>query len=614
MAVVFTSGTTGEPKGAVFTWRQLEAIGDVDGGGRWGNGGRGLSSTSFAHLGYMTKLPQALRGGGTSFLMARWSAGDALDMVERHRITTLGGIPTQVALMLAHDRFESTDTSSVRMIAMGGGPSTAALVREARARFAVPVVVRYTCTEAGVGVGTMPDDPPEDAEETVGRARRGVELTIRADDDRPLAPGDMGHVCLRSPAVMLGYWHDPGATAAAITADGAVRTGDLGYVDERGRLHLSGRSKEMYVRGGYNVYPLEVENVLADHPAVAHVAVVPRLDPVMGEIGVAVVVPRPGEAPTLETLRGHARERLAAYKLPEAIVLTAELPRTAMEKVDRRALAALVGAGPDTPGTVTGTDPPRDEQFVGRVGIEHRGQDGVGHLLALQHVIAQPAVGHPRLEGGPGHLGVPAVGERRRRVSHRHAQDLERGLLGPQAPGHLGQGRFGGAVHPEPWPRSAHRMRRHHHDGMRGAAKMLEGVAHDQRRSHQVGGEHLVPELGRRLGHADERRAPREIEHDVDPAHPRRGLGDEPGAVGPVGHVAAPRPRLTARPSDLVGGLLHQRQAARRQRHPGAGPARGHGQGAPDPRGRAHDEHAAAFQAGGGRHRRLRLQVQIAGR
>ncbi|MGA2520113.1 MAG: AMP-binding protein [Acidimicrobiales bacterium] len=342
IAVVFTSGTTGAPRGAVFGATQLAAIGDIDGGGRWGGGGRGLSSTSFAHLGYMTKLPQTLRGGGTTYLMERWSAGAALEMVARHGITTLGGIPTQVALMLRHERFESTDTSSVRAIAMGGGPATAALVREARRRFGVPVVVRYTCTEAGVGVGTAADDAPEDAEESVGRARRGVELTIRSDDDTVLPAGETGQVCLRSAAVMRGYWHDAEATAAVFTADRSVRTGDLGYVDDRGRLHLEGRSKEMYVRGGYNVFPLEVENVLADHPDVAHVAVVPRPDAVMGEIGVAVVVARRGaEAPTLESLRQHARTRLAAYKLPEAVVVTDELPRTAMEKIDRSSLRSL---------------------------------------------------------------------------------------------------------------------------------------------------------------------------------------------------------------------------------------------------------------------------------
>ncbi|MHB8439587.1 MAG: class I adenylate-forming enzyme family protein [Acidimicrobiales bacterium] len=346
VAIVFTSGTTGAPKGAVFGDRQLNAISFADGMRRWGGGGRGLASTSFAHLGYMTKLPQVLRGGGTTFVMGKWSARTALEMVERHAITTLGGIPTQVALMLRHERFATTDHSSVRLIALGGGPATPALVREARSAFGVPVLMRYTCTEAGVGVGTLADDPPEDAEQTVGRARAGVSLTVRDEPGSVLPDGEIGEVCLASDAVMTGYWRDRDATAAAFTEDGAVRTGDLGYVDEQGRLHLVGRAKEMYVRGGYNVFPLEVESVLEEHPAVAHVAVAPRPDPVMGEIGVAVVVVRSGSGAelTLESLRDFGRTHLAAHKLPEALVFVEELPRTAMEKIDRRALAALVGS------------------------------------------------------------------------------------------------------------------------------------------------------------------------------------------------------------------------------------------------------------------------------
>jgi acyl-CoA synthetase (AMP-forming)/AMP-acid ligase II len=343
VAIVFTSGTTGTPKGAVFAARQLDAISEVDGGRRWGGGGRGLSSTSFAHLGTTTKLPQVLRSGGTSFVMGRWSARGALDMVERHGITTLGGIPTQVALMLRHEDFASTDVSSVQLVALGGGPSTPTLVREARTGFHAPVVVRYTCTEAGVGVGTLPDDPHEDAEETVGKARPGIDLSIRDELGSRLPVGETGEVCLSSAATMTSYWRDPEATKAAFTDDGAVRTGDLGFLDERGRLHLSGRAKEMYVRGGYNVFPLEVEAVLEAHPALAQVAVAPRPDPVMGEIGVAVVVERPGRrAPTLPELREFGRSRLAAHKLPEAMLVLDELPRTPMEKVDRRALAAIV--------------------------------------------------------------------------------------------------------------------------------------------------------------------------------------------------------------------------------------------------------------------------------
>ena len=142
---------------------------------------------------------------------------------------------------------------------------------------------------------------------------------------------------------MSGYWRDRDATRAAFTADGFVRTGDLGWIDESGRLRLVGRSKEMYVRGGYNVHPVEVESVLSTHPDVAAVAVVPRDDTVMGEVGVAVVVPRdPSRPPTLEALREHARDRLAAYKLPDDLLVAASLPLTAMEKVDRAALAARV--------------------------------------------------------------------------------------------------------------------------------------------------------------------------------------------------------------------------------------------------------------------------------
>ena len=155
----------------------------------------------------------------------------------------------------------------------------------------------------------------------------------------PLLDGAVGEICLRGPSVMCGYWNDPEATAATIV-DGWLHTGDLGRMDEDGVLHLAGRSKEMFVRGGYNVYPQEVEAVLNAHPGVGSIVVVPREDPVMGEIGVAVVIPRAGAEPvTLASLREFAHDRLAHFKLPEDLQLVDEFPVTAMQKVDRRAMA-----------------------------------------------------------------------------------------------------------------------------------------------------------------------------------------------------------------------------------------------------------------------------------
>lgn len=350
VAIVFTSGTTGTPKGALYGNRQLRFITETDVGDAWGSGGRSYNGTSYATLGFMSKLPGNLRRGGTTFMMERWSPRGALELIARERMHTVGGVPTQLALMLREPGFDAFDLSSVRAVVVGGAPISPRLAQEARVRFGAPLATRYSCTEAGIGLGTALDDPAEDAIESVGRPLPGVELALLDPDDRPVGPGEVGAVCLRSPAAMTGYWRDPEGTRAAFTADGFVRTGDLGWLDDRGRLHLVGRSKEMYVRGGYNVYPVEVEAVLSRVPGVAAVAVMPRPDEVMGEIGVACVVPRdPTRPPTLEELRAFGARELAAHKLPEALVLVESLPLTAAEKVDRRALGRLVEASAGGP-------------------------------------------------------------------------------------------------------------------------------------------------------------------------------------------------------------------------------------------------------------------------
>jgi acyl-CoA synthetase (AMP-forming)/AMP-acid ligase II len=344
IAIVFTSGTTGTPKGAVFAGHQIAFITQCDVGEQWGGGGHSMAGSALAHLGPTTKLAGNLKRGNTQHLSRQpWKAADALRMVAELKIASFGGVPTQVALMLRDPSFDSTDLSSVRAVVMGGGPAPAALVREARQRIGAPLAVRYSCTEAGIGCGTAFSDPDEDAEVSVGRPQPGVHLQILTEGGEPVPQGEVGEVCLGSAAVMDGYWRNSGANADVFTTDGSVRTGDLGWIDQEGRLRLAGRSRERYVRGGNNVHPMEVEGVLADHPDVAAVAIVSRPDPVMGEVGVAVVVPRPGSTtPELAALREFAADRLARYKLPDDLVVLSALPLTAGEKVDRRALERLI--------------------------------------------------------------------------------------------------------------------------------------------------------------------------------------------------------------------------------------------------------------------------------
>ncbi|MFM7064255.1 MAG: class I adenylate-forming enzyme family protein, partial [Actinomycetes bacterium] len=182
------------------------------------------------------------------------------------------------------------------------------------------------------------------ATRTVGRARPGVEARVVDDEGHPLGPDQVGELQLRSPATMVGYWNDPEATAAALTPEGWLRTGDLATVDRTGCMTLVGRRTEMFIRGGYNVFPAEVEAVLGAHPLVDAVAVVPRPDEVLGERGVAVVVPVDRDAPPrLADLREFGAGSLAHHKLPDDLVLVDALPLTIATKVDRNALRELVG-------------------------------------------------------------------------------------------------------------------------------------------------------------------------------------------------------------------------------------------------------------------------------
>lgn len=347
LAIVWTSGTTGKPKGAMFDHACLRAMAQAA-GPLSEVGDRRLSPLPFAHVGYMTRVWDELMHVITTVICPTpWTAAGTLQLIEEERVSVGQGVPAQWQMMLAHPDLSATDTSSLRIVSSGAARIPPEMVDAMRERFKAPVVVRYTSTEACVSTGTSLDDPDEVICNTVGTPGLGVEMELRLDEGRgrvvertDTGDTEVGTVCLRSRAMMRGYWREPELTADAINEDGWLLTGDLGFLDARGDLHLAGRSTEMYIRGGYNVYPIEVENHIGQHELVDRVAVTGTAAPVLGEIGVAFVVPSDADnPPTLEQLRVWCNERLASYKAPDALVLVSELPLTAMSKIDKRALA-----------------------------------------------------------------------------------------------------------------------------------------------------------------------------------------------------------------------------------------------------------------------------------
>lgn len=348
-AIIWTSGTTGTPKGAWFDHHALAAAVPLA-GPMSAAFDRRLAGTPFAHAGYMAKpWEQAAFGIALVIAAQPWTAADMARSIREDGITVAGGVPTQWEKLLSLPEAGAlADNAGLRLGVTATAPASAQLVAAVRRVLRRPLIVRYSMTECPTVTGTDVDDDPEQTSNTVGRPLPGASIRICDAADNPLPDGTVGRIHVRAPCGMRGYWNAPDATADAMAGDGWIRSGDLGFINANGCLVIVGRTSEMYIRGGYNVYPQEVERHLATHPAISQVCVVGVTAPVIGEIGVAAVVPAdPAVPPDLETLRAWCDGVIADYKRPDRLVLVDVLPLTPLMKLDRRALRETLLAQSD---------------------------------------------------------------------------------------------------------------------------------------------------------------------------------------------------------------------------------------------------------------------------
>jgi long-chain acyl-CoA synthetase len=342
---MYTSGTTGVPKGVLTTHGNLAVTAQTS--LRWAFDERSVSLTPLPmfHIGGIGWAYCGLWHGATTVLVSDFEPAAVLDMLERQRVTNAVLVPTMLQLLTAVPGAAERDYSALRSIAYGAAPITTPVLKASLRTFGCALFGLYGLTESTGGVIALepedhdPGGPREHLLRSAGRPYPWVELRI-ADpvSGEPLGAHAVGEVWLRGPNVTPGYFNRPSETAAALTPDGWLRTGDGGYVDEDGYLFLADRIKDMIVSGGENIYPVEVEEALAQHAEVADVAVIGVPDTHWGEAVKALVVRRPGTRPAPEDLIAFARERLAGYKLPRSVDFVDELPRTPSGKVLKREL------------------------------------------------------------------------------------------------------------------------------------------------------------------------------------------------------------------------------------------------------------------------------------
>ncbi|WP_420639210.1 FadD3 family acyl-CoA ligase [Candidatus Poriferisocius sp.] len=340
--ILFTSGTTGAPKGVMMTHgRTLRQFSDWCDFADLREGDRYLIVNPFFHMfGYKAGWLACLLRGATLYPVPVFDVDRVLGLVETERITVLPGPPTVYQAMLDHPGRAGRDLSSLRVAITGAADIPVALIRRMHEELPFErICTGYGLTEAGTCTGTRPGDDLETIATTVGRPMPDLQVRV-ADGGQEADLGTTGEVQVRGYSVMAGYLDDPEATAAAIDADGWLHTGDLGTMDDRGYLRITGRLKDMFIVGGFNAYPAEIENMLLDHPDVAQAAVVGVPDERLGEVGRAFIVPRSGAEVDPDEVMAWCRERMANYKVPRSVVLRDSLPLNATGKVMKDELLA----------------------------------------------------------------------------------------------------------------------------------------------------------------------------------------------------------------------------------------------------------------------------------
>lgn len=348
--ILYTSGTSGRPKGAVHSHRNLVAVTDyhvfndalaaaLTGADTLPRGRRFLVTSPLFHIASLHNLvvPRLVTGDAAVIHQGSFDADRVLRLIESERITNWGAMPTMATRMLEHD-LSGYDLSSLAAFSLNSAPSSAALQQKLRDQLPVArnaLVTSYGLTECSTAATLASPAELAAFPDTVGRPVVGVALEIRDSAGGAVPDGTEGEIWVRSPYVMLGYWQDEAATAAAITPDRWLRTGDIGVLED-GRLRLSGRRSDLILRGGENVYPTEIEQCLEEHPAVRECAVVGVPDADLGQQVAALVVVDDTTATTEDELRAFAAERLTYYKVPARWRLaTTALPRNATGKVVR---------------------------------------------------------------------------------------------------------------------------------------------------------------------------------------------------------------------------------------------------------------------------------------